>query len=248
MWLIYMQSVSGWMVGVAGKESRGIPIRYERWNKAIRIIPSHFPPIDLFEEVADPADLQVVHKVEALTNPRLRDQLGNLSLVPVEDRISGPGSSPIMAAFTHPNHDGSRFSPGHYGVYYAASDDATAIAETRYHRERLLGYSAIGPQRVQMRAYFGAIEADWVDIRGLRQQQPDLYNPDSYSSSQAFGEQHQQQNAWGIAYNSVRRPQGQSLAVFRPRACAPVQQGSHYEYYYDGHAINHVVELTEIRN
>jgi hypothetical protein len=54
-----------------------IPERHVHWARAVRIIPSHFPPIDLFEDVADPADLDVVHAVEALTNPRLRDQVGN---------------------------------------------------------------------------------------------------------------------------------------------------------------------------
>ena len=80
-----------------------------------------------WEEVADPADLDAVFAVEELTNQRIRTQVGELSLVPEADRISGPGTSPIMAAFTHPNTAGSRFSPGTYGVYYAAGDEQTAV-------------------------------------------------------------------------------------------------------------------------
>jgi hypothetical protein len=55
--------------------------------------------------VTDPDDLDAIFAVESLTNPRLRDDVGNLRLVPLEDRISGPGSSIIMAAFTHLNPD-----------------------------------------------------------------------------------------------------------------------------------------------
>jgi len=224
----------------------GLVIRHERWPRAVRIVPSFFPPIGLFEEVANPADLEAVFAVEALTNPRIRTEVGDLSLVPEADRISGPGTSPIMAAFTHPNTAGSRFSPGSYGIYYAADDEQTAVAETRYHRERFYRYQDAGPQRIQMRAYIGEIVADWVDLRGLRESRAELYDPESYAASQPFGEARRETGAWGIAYHSVRRPQGQCLAVFRPPACRPVEQGPHYEYFHDGTAITHVVRLSEI--
>lgn len=225
-----------------------IPRRRERWARGVRIIPSIYPPIGLFDEVADPADLEAVFAVEQLTNPRLREEVGTLALVPREDRISGPGTTPIMAAFTHPNREGSRFSPGGYGVYYVADGVETAIAETRYHRERLLRYQDIGPQRLQMRAYVGVVEAEWVDLRGLRGDYPELYARDSYAASQPFGRGHRDGGAWGIAYHSVRRDQGQCLAVFRPAACQPVRQGAHYEYCYDGQRISHVARIMELAN
>ncbi len=234
------------MAGAAIDPAIMIPARRERWPRAFRIVPSHFPPIDLFEEVADPADLEAVHAVESLTNPRLRDQIGVLQLVPAVDRISGPGTSVIMAAFTHPNRAGSRFSPGDYGVYYAAADQDTAIAETRYHRERFLRLQDIGPQRLQMRVYVGSAEADWIDLRGLSGRLPELYHPDDYSASQAFGREQREHGADGLLYDSVRRPGGQCLAAFRPRVLKPVRQGSHLEYYYDGQRISHIARLTEL--
>jgi hypothetical protein len=45
-----------------------------------------------------------------MTNPRHRDEVFAYQLVDVEDRIFGPGTSQIMAAFTHINAQGSRFS------------------------------------------------------------------------------------------------------------------------------------------
>lgn len=224
-----------------------IPQRRERWARATRIIPSHFPPIDLFEEVADPADLEAVHAVEALTNARLRDQVGDLTLVPRQDRISGPGTSVIMAAFTHPNRAGSRFSAGAFGVYYAAADQATAIAETRYHRERFLRLQDVGPQRLHMRVYVGAAETDWLDLRGLGQAYPALYDPDDYRASQAWAQQQREQDASGVLYDSVRRPGGQCLAAFKPRVLKPVRQGAHLEYFYDGQRITHVARLTQVQ-
>lgn len=217
-----------------------------RWERAFRIISSHWPPINLFEEVSDPADLEAVFIVESMTNPRLREEAGDIQLVAPEDRITGNGCSCIMAAFTHPNPDGSRFSDGSYGVYYAARSEQTAIRETVHHRERLMRYQDVGQQEIFMRAYVGEIEAELADLRGMKQPLANLYCPDSYSASQRFGSERRANKDWGIAYNSVRDPDGECVAIFRPPACQPVRQGKHFIYYWDGSRIANVAEVSEV--
>ena len=117
------------------------------------VLPSRFPPIQLFERVTDPGDLEAIFELEGLTNPRLRDKAGDIALVPSQDRIGGPGTSVIMAAFTHLNPNGSRFSDGTYGAYYAANNLDTAIAETRYHRVQFLSATAQAHMELDMRVY-----------------------------------------------------------------------------------------------
>src|SRR5689334_10880632 len=95
------------------------PIARVRWRPCHRIVPSRFPPVDLFERVADPADLEAVIAVESLTNDRLRDEIGEIALVPPADRVVGAGASFLMAPFTHVNSGGSRFADGSFGAYYA---------------------------------------------------------------------------------------------------------------------------------
>src|SRR6185369_17082191 len=98
--------------------------------QAFRIIRSRFPPIDLFEDIADPADWDALARGEMKTNPRVELAVGRLDLVAPEHRVGGPGASWVMAPFTHCSTDRpSRFSDGTYGVYYAASTFETAIAE-----------------------------------------------------------------------------------------------------------------------
>ena len=63
------------------------------WPRAHRIIRSLYPPIGLFEDIADPADWELLAHGEAKTNPRVRDQIGQIALVPPERRVSGPGAS-----------------------------------------------------------------------------------------------------------------------------------------------------------
>jgi hypothetical protein len=99
-----------------------------RWRQAWRVIASRYPPIALFERVSDnPAVWDVLIELEQATNPRVRDEAGEIALVPPERRVSGPNASWVMAPFTHINRNGSRFSDGSYGVYYAARSLQTAI-------------------------------------------------------------------------------------------------------------------------
>src|SRR5688572_28720107 len=92
-----------------------------RWAATWRIIASRFPPIALFERVSSRAGVaDALIELEQLTNPRLRDEIGEIRLVPEARRIVGLNSSYVMAPFTHINPKGSRFSAGAYGVYYAA--------------------------------------------------------------------------------------------------------------------------------
>jgi len=192
--------------------------------------------------VADPADLEVVFAIEALTNDRLRDEAGEISLVAVADRIAGPGTTPIMAAFTHLNPEGSRFCDGSYGVYYAAKDIDTAIAETRFHRSRFLAATRQAPIDIDMRSYASDLNAELHDIRGRQTELPEIYDADTgnYAAAQAWARQLRADGADGIVYSSVRAAGGECVAVFKPRLLAPVKQGAHYCYVWDGRQISAV--------
>lgn len=213
-----------------------------RWKPCYRIIASRFPPISLFENVSDPADLEAVHQIEAITNDRLRQEAGDLMLVPREDRISGPGTSAIMAAFTHLNPAGSRFSNGSYGVFYAGRTLATAIAETCHHRTRFLRATDEPAQELDMRVYAVDLDATLHDIRGQRGTLQALYHPDKYEMAQAMAAKLREDGAHGIAYGSVRDPGGECAAVFRPRLLSNCRQERHLCYVWDGFKIALIYE------
>lgn len=217
-----------------------IPVVREAWRPSYRIVPSRFPPINAFESVADPADLDAVFWVESLTNPRLREELGELHRVAAEDRISGPGSTPVMAAFTHINPNGSRFSDGSFGVYYAARSEATAIFETVYHQARYLGDADDPPMELDMRVYCADLCGELHDIRGLRETHPEWYDPDSYAGSQPLGRKLRAHGAWAILYASVRHAGGECAAVLRPPVLSSCRQGKHLSYVWNGSRITHV--------
>lgn len=78
------------------------PICRVEWDGAVRIIRSAYPPIDLFEDIADPGDWPLLLSAEQKTNPRIRTSIGNLDLVPPERRVGGNGASYLMASSTSP--------------------------------------------------------------------------------------------------------------------------------------------------
>lgn len=218
------------------------PLAAVVWRPSHRIVPSIFPPRGLFDAVADPADLDAVFALEALTNDRLREQLGHLRRIPPERRVSGPGTTPVMSAFTHIHPDGGRFSTAKFGAYYAARELPTAIAETVYHRERFLRASNEPPIDLQMRSYLGNIRADLHDVRGG--DWPRLHDPHSYAISQAFATRLRDKGSEGIVFDSVRKPGGQCVALFYPDLIGPVKQGPHLLYRWDGERIEAFIQAS----
>jgi hypothetical protein len=211
--------------------------------RAFRIVPSRFPPVGTWDRVAAPGDFDALAEIEGLTNARIREALGVLATVPRDRWVSGPGATPVMAAFTHLNPEGSRFSDGTYGVFYAAREVETAIRETMYHRERFLARTNEPPQRIQMRCYVMSIKRPFHDIRGGH---PALHNPDSYTASQLFAQELRTANSNGVAYDSVRKAGGQCIAAFWPDCVGACTQGKHYEYHWDGAAISRVIEMKAV--
>lgn len=219
-----------------------IPISKIEWRPCFRIVPSRFPPIALFEAVADAADLEAVYQIEAMTNDRLREEVGDITLVPPEDRVSGPGSSPIMAAFTHLNPEGDRFTNGTYGVFYAGRTIDTAIAETRYHRTRFLQATSEPAQELDMRVYAVDLDAELHDIRTMRESHPAFYHSSNYGVSQELALQLRENGSDGIVYKSVRDVSGECTAVFRPRLLSNCRQERHLCYVWDGKTISAIYE------
>jgi hypothetical protein len=216
------------------------------WHPGFRIIPSRFPSVNLFDRVASHADFDALYMLEAMTNDRMRDEVGTLELVPPAQRIFGPGSGPIMAAFTHLNPQGSRFSDGMYGVFYAAKQQQTAVAETQYHSGNFLRATNQAPIRLEMRVYHVEIAGQFDDVQALAASDPVL-DPLAYDAGQALARRLRTQGANGIHYRSVRDPAGLCIAAFKTGVLSNCRHASHMLYQWDGNAISAVYEQYENR-
>lgn len=212
------------------------------WGNAYRIINSAFPPVDVFEDTLAPADLEVAFAIESLTNDRLLDQAGVIDRVHPEDRVSGPGSTPLMAAFTHIGR-ASRYTDGSYGVYYCANSLDAALAETRFHQETFWRATQEASIEVTMRTYVNQVLKPMVDVRKRAE-----FHEAGYAATQQFALEQRNQRAWGLLYRSVRAPGGECVAALRPRALSIPHQGPHFRYCWDGKAqrFSHVLEIRPL--
>jgi RES domain-containing protein len=217
-----------------------VTTRLINWPFAWRIIASRYPPIHIFERLTpDQAVWDALLTLEQLTNPRARDEIGEIALVPPEERISGPGATYVMASFTHLNRNGSRFSDGTFGVYYAASDLRTAIAETVHHFECNARDSADPARMEDMRVLVGSITATFEDAFTLPEpQRSQVLDPDNYRAAQQYGRTLRDSGAQGVVFPSVRHADGTCVAAFRPRAVGLPHQERHLKYRWNGERVD----------
>jgi hypothetical protein len=208
------------------------PVIDVNWRGAVRIIRSAYPPIDLFEDVADPADWPLLISAEQKTNPRMMENLGNLDLVPPKRRVGGPGANWLMAPFTHVSTDRpSRFSDGKFGVLYAASAFETALIETIYHHGRFMARTreAAG-WTSQFREIVMDISGALHYVRGIAA----VHSPVDYTDSQTLGQALRSSGSNGVVYRSVRHEGGECAGLFFPDLASNAAQGRHLDYHWDG--------------
>ncbi|WP_025820371.1 RES family NAD+ phosphorylase [Shewanella marina] len=214
-------------------------------QKAYRIIPSKFPPIDLYEDVATVEQLEAVYALEALTNPRIKQDYGNPYAINKQHwLINIPNSSLVMAPFVYPNPQGGRFTHPNFAGFYCASSVQTAIKETVYHTEKFMAYTNEPAQRLQRKTLACYFDANLVDLCSAQFKNSAYYHALDYQASQQFGLTCMQQQLDGIRYYSVRHPQGQCFVLYKPNLVTEVLQTQHYDYIWDGAAIVNVICLS----
>jgi len=210
------------------------PIAAIDWPISHRIIRTIYPPVWLFEDIADPADWDLIASGEAKTNPRVRDQIGDLSLVPADRRVVGPTASMAMSAFTHVSRDRpGRFSNGSYGVWYCGDRFEVALMETAHHFERFMGRTDEPAGDAQYRELTARISGSLHDLRGAASSE--ALDPDDWIPGQTLAAALRSAGSDGIVYPSVRWPPGHSAALFWPDLIdLPITQAQTLQYHWDG--------------
>src|ERR1019366_5981255 len=152
---------------------------------SFRAFSSRYPTAGIYDRISDAANFAALLEIEALTNPRVREEAGAFRKVWPEDAIAGPGTTPIMASFAYSGP--SRFCDATYGVYYAGREEASAVAESRYHTEAFLRATHQPSIDVDKRIYTATVEGTFDDIRG-RSLRSKLYAaaPDDYDFAQRY--------------------------------------------------------------
>jgi RES domain len=213
-----------------------LPLSTVMWESAVRIVRSIYPPIDLFEDIADPADWPLLMSAEQKTNPRLMQNIGNLDLVPENRRVGGTGATYLMAPFCHVSPDRkSRFSDGSFGVLYAGNVFEVALLETIHHHEHFMARTKEAPGWTsQFREIVMNIDARLHDLRMPDANLLQALDLDNYAISQLLAAQLRAAKSDGLVYPSARHKGGECVALFYPDLATRAVQGRHLDYHWDG--------------
>lgn len=213
-----------------------------------RLVNSKFPPINLFDDVADESEFEQLYQLQAMTNPRIQTEIGNLNLIRRSEIPFGiTGCSYATSPFTHVNPAGSRFSDGQFGMLYLADTMTTAIAEVAYHQGRYWsGVHGLDYDRLVFRGLrFKVGEAAWYDATTLTVRDA-IYDPGDYAASRAFGQVLYKTGAQGLQYHSVRKPGATCWGLFTPRQVKSVVQSTHFEFIWNGEAISAIHRVSRV--
>lgn len=212
-----------------------------------RLVNAKFPPIELFNDVAGPEEFEALHALQALTNPRLLNEVGDLALLPLDEIPFGiRGCHYAAAPFTHVNPDGSRFSNGDFGLLYVADNAETALAEVRQHQSAYwTNVEGLKYDRIVFKGLHCMFDiAGGLDITGLAANHP-IYDPVDYSTARDYGASVKQNHPQStLQYRSVRHPESVCWALFSPRGVTEITQGSHYEMIWDGASLSSINKLS----
>ncbi len=213
------------------------------WPRARRIIRSLHPPIDLFEDIADPTDWPLLIAAEQKTNPRLVEGLGALDLVPPDRRVGGPGATYLMAPFTHASIDRpSRFTTGAYGVLYAGDRFETALFETIHHHQRFMAQTGEPPGwTAQFLELILDVSLTAHDLRDTTNH-ADALDPVDYAAGQMLGASLREAGSDGLVYPSCRLAGAECVALFYPDRAANLTQGRHLDYHWNGDRVDYYRE------
>lgn len=200
----------------------------------VRIVAADLTAVTFFESLVPGADVDALLSVLALTSPALLDQIGDPTRVPVSDRSYGAGSGWVMPWFTRRARP-SRFSDGRFGVWYAASDAATATAETLYHQAIRLRETDEPAQTVAMQLLTADVAGFAAVLSGLGPPLGTLvHHPTSYFASQLVGSHLRDRGSDAIVYRSVRHEGGACIGVLRPRVVGRCHRTGLVSYLWDG--------------
>lgn len=195
------------------------------WAPAVRVV----PPFDLIPQLEqfDPALQAAVLAELASVAPQL---VGRVDLLPAAVLPTGPGASRLITAFTFSRP--ARFNGDDVAAFYGAESLTTAIAETVHHLKADLHRMRAPAQTLSRVALNVDVQAsDVVDAR--ESTYGALFDPDDYTESRVFGDAVRRE-APGLIYRSVRRREGQCVAIYDIRTLSNCRENATLEYRYDG--------------
>lgn len=205
---------------------------------AFRLIPSRFPPVDIYEEVVANDRVAALVEIENLTNPRLQSvqrlTSAGLGLAPDSPRLQNWNHAP----FAYPNPEGSRFFSAKRPALELATTRQTALAVSVARREVFLSRTSEPAIGLDMRMLKTPVDGRFLDLRDL---DPATDREARWALGDGLAE-----GVDGILYRPPERPSATCVAVRSAGALQRSVQTVHYRYLWNGSKVTKLYAFDDV--
>jgi hypothetical protein len=202
------------------------------------LIPSRFPPVKLFERIANDDEGAAIARIETLTNPRLRERRRVLQTDQV-DVTSPKYQNWNHAPFTYRNPEGSRYFGPEPAVLELSDDLQTALAISVRKRETFLSRTSEARTNLDMRVLTRQVTGRFGDLRHLC---TDLDHEKRIIAGRRVLELEPPVD--GLLYRTSERPSATCIAILDPKSLGRAVQGDHFRFVWDGERIRSVYSFS----
>ncbi len=231
---------------IPGCAARWLGLRRSRASPEAQLSPGAqpLPAIQLFERVADPADLEAVIPIESLTNDRLRGRGGEIRLVAPEDRLSAPAPRPSWppSRTSIPRAGASRTAPT---ARITRPTLCTRRVRDGPSPRDLPGAHEGGAGRDRHALLSREPERGTGGYPRAAQEAPGALRPDSYASRSRSRGRIAPAGRWHRV--GQRAHPGGECAPRQPARLKPAIQGPHLAFVWDGERIASYYEKRGLR-
>jgi hypothetical protein len=193
-------------------------------------------PQNLFDDLTDdPAAWQLAQRIEDVTKPPVYR-----SPSPLIDRPFENADWFNAIAWPYTYWQASRFSNGSYGVWYGSDTVETSVYESVYHwYSGFLADAGFEHESVvvERKVYSVTCAAALLDFRPLTAQYADLLHTSDYAYAQTVGARIHREGHPGLLIQSVRRSEGENVAIFNPVVLSNPKLDCELTYRLDGDQI-----------
>ncbi len=204
-----------------------------RW---CRLIPSRFPPVDVYERLGDARVRSAAVKLENLTNPRLaaksRIEAGVGATAATSHRTQNWNHAP----FAYTNPEGSYLLDSGRPALEMVETVEDALAYFLARREAFLARTDEPPTHLDMRLLSTPVEGVFADLTQLSQDEIGR-------QGRTVGRWLYDDGASGAVFRHPQHRDTRTLSVFDGSVLGRTDQATHYRFTWDGQRIKTVYDF-----
>jgi hypothetical protein len=205
-----------------------------KWH---RLIPSRFPPVDVYQRLGSMELAAVAKEIEDKTNPRLKAKswmVGKAGVTEASPRVQNWNHAP----FAYRNPEGSTWLNPGYGALEMVDGERAALAWALRRREIFLARTQEPPMGLDMRMLVTPINGAFDDLRD---------RPASMTEKErwAVGDALYKQGSKGVIFTPTEHPRVRAITVFNAEVLGSSAQAAHYRFLWDGVAISTIYDFSD---